>query len=198
MTRAFAAAIYNLMKSSNGLHPSMATPVTGLPPPPPPPYCHSPFSSNMADIKFKSKLAEISVEKTHDSLLYSGPTHHFFHRRTSFVSYNKIKEETVQGASTTSKIVGVGIARLPIDHGLVIKAYHAPEFSLNIISVGLLQRLYEVLFFESIRAYPTCSVIHKSKNGTGSWDSEVLTGSLVSEYLLKSFTLTYEAKSKNL
>lgn len=45
-----------------------------------------------------------------------------------------------------SRIVGVVTVKLPVAGGILIKAYHAPEFSSNIVSVAWLQLMCEVLF----------------------------------------------------
>jgi len=105
-------------------------------PPPPPP----PFGGFMAKLKFRANIAELSDEKTSDAYIDSGATHHFFHRREIFENYTRINDEPVKGASGISKIVGKGMVRLPINKSIFVEAYHALEFSSNILSSDSFQR----------------------------------------------------------
>jgi len=90
----------------------------------------------------------MSKAKNPDAYIDSGATHHFFHDRNSFETYTSISQEPVIGATGISEIIGKGIIRLPIDNGIYVEAYHAPKFSSNILSVGLLQKQYDITFSE--------------------------------------------------
>ncbi len=79
-------------------------------------------------------------------ILTSGATHHFFHSKSSFITYERIDTESVKAASSLSKLVGKGTVKLPIDGGIIIEAYHAPDFSANIISVRRLLGSYAIHF----------------------------------------------------
>ena len=76
-----------------------------------------------------------------------------------FETYERIDNEIVKAASADSILVGKGIVTLPIEGGIKFEAFHAPQFGSNIISVGLLSRLYEILFSNSIRLYPGCFLL---------------------------------------
>ena len=103
----------------------------------------------MAKIKFKSKVATVSDEKCSNVYIDSGATHHFFHRKSSFITYERIEPESIKAASSTSKLVGKGKIKLSFDNGSTVEAYHAPEFSVNIISALLLLKTYVVEFSEN-------------------------------------------------
>ena len=45
---------------------------------------------------------------------------------------------------------------MPINGGLIVDAYHTPEFSSNIVSVRILAKTFEIVFSEHIRSYPAC------------------------------------------
>ncbi len=59
------------------------------------------FGGFMAQVKFRSNIAELSETKNPNAYIESGTTHHFFYRRSSFSTYEAIKEEKVQGANAT-------------------------------------------------------------------------------------------------
>ena len=107
------------------------------------------FNSSMAKIKFQSKVATVSDEKCSDAYIDSGATHHFFDRKSSFITFERIEPESVKAASSTSKLVRKGTIKLPFDNGTIIEAYPAPEFSSNIISVQFLLKTYKVEFSEN-------------------------------------------------
>lgn len=89
--QAFASAMLNMMQQfENGNQ--KPTPPPGFPPSPAPPFDHNPFSCNMAKFKLRSKVSEISPQKSSDSVIDFGATNHFFHRRTTFMSYKKMEE----------------------------------------------------------------------------------------------------------
>ncbi len=75
--------------------------------------------------------------------------------------YDTFKEENVQGANASSKIVVKGTVTQPIGDGINVEAYHAPKFSSNNIPFGLLQKNFEIVFSESIRGYPGCFFMNK-------------------------------------
>ena len=129
-------------------------------PPPPPPA----FNGFMAKLKFRANVAELSEEKTTDAYIDSGATHHFFHHRSIFENYETLSEEPVRGAAGITKIVGKGMVHIPIGKGFYVEAYHAPEFSSNILSVRLLQKDFEVLFSESLKGYPACYLMEKGSH----------------------------------
>ena len=81
-----------------------------------------PFGGFMEKVKFQSHVAQITEHKTSDAYIDSGATHHFFHRRDSFVLYSPIEEEPVKAAASVSKIVGKGMVKLPINGGILVEA----------------------------------------------------------------------------
>ena len=105
----------------------------------------------MAKIKFRSLVAEISEKKTDDGLIDSGATHNFFHSRSSFITYTRMFDVPVEGATGSAKVVGKGTVWVPIGRGMKITAYHVPAFSQNILSGGSLSVDFEVVFSTSIR-----------------------------------------------
>jgi len=116
----------------------------------------------MAKVKFQSRVASVSNEKCDDAFIDSGATHHFFHDKSSFLTYDKMKYEPVKAASGTSKLVGKGFVKLPIDQGLIVEAYYASNFSANIISVRLLLKVYKIEFSEDANGLAFCTIIRKS------------------------------------
>ncbi len=77
------------------------------------------------------------------------------------MDYSILNEEPVRGATGIAKIVGKVMVRLPIDNGIIVAAYHAPEFGSNILSLRHLLNNFEVLFSNSIRNYPGCFFMEK-------------------------------------
>jgi len=71
----------------------------------------------------------------------------------------------VQGASGTSPIVGKGTLLLPLDGGTYFQALHAPHFSQNILSVGLLSRSFDLVFSSAGSPDVTscCTLRHKGE-----------------------------------
>eukprot|EP00171_Calliarthron_tuberculosum_P001071 IDg1071t1 len=125
------------------------------------PFYDGGYRGFMAKLKFKSNVARCSQDKTKDAYIDSGATHHFFHSRSSFTNYKSIDTENVKAASGFSKIVGKGTVRLPVDGEITIEAYHAPEFSSNIIFVGLISISYRVLSDNDTRDYPACFFLRR-------------------------------------
>ena len=64
--------------------------------------------------------------------------------------------ESVKAASETTNLIGKGTIRLPINGGIIVEGYHAPYFSSNILSVGLLKKSFDILFSETRLPYPAC------------------------------------------
>ena len=56
-------------------------------------------------------------------------------------------------ASGVSRLVGQGEVSIPLGGSMVSTAYHAPHFSSNILSVGLLSSNFIVAFTDDIRPY---------------------------------------------
>jgi len=118
----------------------------------------------MARIKFRSSIATCDERKKNVSLLDSGGSHNFYFSRDSFSNYRQIEPETVTVASSTSMVVGNGTICVPIDGGIHIEAYHAPEFSTNILSVGKLSEFFTVMFTSdppAIAGVPTCIIYRR-------------------------------------
>ncbi len=69
------------------------------------------------------------------------------------MNYSAMNEESVQGATGKTKIIGKGIVRLPINSVMIVEAYQAQAFSSNILAVLFLSKDFEVLFSNSIRDF---------------------------------------------
>ena len=67
-------------------------------------------------------------------------------------------------ASGVSRLVGQGEVSIPLGGGMVINTYHAPHFSSNILSFGLLSSNFIVAFTDDILPYNACFLIEK-----GTW-----------------------------
>lgn len=126
-------------------------------PPPSNPYFGNP-QARMA--RFKSKVASLSENKTDDSFIDSGATHHFFHRRSSFITYEIIKPETVLVAHGSSMVVGKGNVNVAIGNGIIVEAFHAPEFSSNILANHLLSEIFNI-FYTSEDENKRCEILKK-------------------------------------
>ena len=107
----------------------------------------------MAKLKFRSLVAEVSDEKTSNSIIDSGTTHHFFHRRSSFTTYEPMDSEQVRGANGVSQVVGTGMVKIPIGNCILIEALHVSAFHTNILSVRLISADFEIIFSQSMRPY---------------------------------------------
>lgn len=112
----------------------------------------------MVKLKFQRRVACLSEEKFKDASIDSSATHKFFHKLSSFITYERVNEEPVKAESSTYRIFGKRMFKLPIDGGITIEAYHAPEFSANIISVRLLLSTYAVEFAETCEAKAFCCI----------------------------------------
>lgn len=110
--------------------------------PPPPPYYQDIHQACMA--RYVSKVATVGESKTNDAFIDSGATHHFFHRRDSFKTYNEITIEKVETASGHSRLLGKGAVQLPIGKGVIVEAFHAPDFTSNIVANHLLSELFNL------------------------------------------------------
>lgn len=94
-------------------------------------HCNqSPRYGFVAKLKFRSALATINSKKTDDAL---AGTHHLFHSKKYFVSYERVEPMTVESAINSSKIVGKGQIYLPVLGGMYIEAYQTPDFAEDIL-----------------------------------------------------------------
>ncbi len=100
----------------------------------------------MPKVKFRSNVAEFLGTKTPNGYAGSGLSHHFFYWRTSFSTYKAIKKINVQTANATFKIVGEGTVTLPIENVINFEAYNPLKFLSRLISLGLLQKSFEIFF----------------------------------------------------
>lgn len=120
----------------------------------------------MAKIKFRAKIASshgANLVKFHISF---GGTSHSFFSRSSFSRFEKIYKKIVKSASGVSIFVEKGLVELPSDNDHFSEAYHAPQFSTNKLSVGVLTVRYKILFTIDSPAklgVSTCNVTHRSK-----------------------------------
>lgn len=121
---------------------------------------HGPHA-RMAKIKFRSKVARMDEKKSNDAYIDSGATHHFFHSRGSFISYETIPDETVRAAYGETRIVGKGTVCVPIADGYIQESYHAPAFSSNILASDILSEDFEVLKSSSISLFKGCFLFEK-------------------------------------
>ena len=124
------------------------------------------FRGFMAKLKYRSNVASLSDEKCADAYVDSGATHHFFHSKTSFQTYEKIRPESVKAASSTSKLVGKGTIKFPINGGILFEAYHVPYFSSNILSVRLLLKSCDIDFSENSIGQAFCTLKDKQTSAT--------------------------------
>lgn len=90
----------------------------------------------MAKVKFRRTVADCFAKRKYICLIDRGATHHFICSRFIFESYESVESETVESASGKSRLVGMGIVTLSFDGAILIEAYHAPQFSSQIISIG--------------------------------------------------------------
>ena len=74
----------------------------------------------------------------------------FFHSRKRFTNYSRILQDVI-AASDVSILGSQGEVSIPPGVRMVIEAYHAPHFSSNILSVGLLSLDFIVAFSDDIR-----------------------------------------------
>ena len=113
-----------------------------------------------SDFDFRSQIAEISSTKRSFAHIDSSATHQFFYSRKSFLTYSRISQEAM-AASGVSRLVGEGEVSIPLDGGMVIKAYHASYFSTNILAVGLQSSNFILAFTDHIRPYNACFLVEK-------------------------------------
>lgn len=107
----------------------------------------------MAKVKFRTSIATFRKDKQEDAYVDSGATHNFFHRRSSFLSYENIDQETVEAANGTSLLLGKGIVWISVNGGMHVEAFHAPHFRSNIVAVGVLSEDFDVLFSSSFKYF---------------------------------------------
>ena len=103
--------------------------------------------ARMALLNFKSNVARVGEDRTDDAFVDSGATHHFFHTKSKFIDYKWVETAAVKTAEGVSHIVGKGTIKIKINGQteLTIEAFHAPDFSSNILASHLLSEFYEVL-----------------------------------------------------
>lgn len=110
----------------------------------------------MAKNKHKSLVASLSSRKKEVTFIGSGATHHFFYERRYFESYVEIGDAEVEIASSSPRLVGKGIVTLPIENGIKVTEYHAPEFEANIVCPRLLSQTYDISSSEFFKPYNAC------------------------------------------
>ena len=82
----------------------------------------------MAKLKLRYNIAHLSDEKTDDSLIDSGATHHFVPDRSAFKSYDTIDPIDVGTTDGSSLVFGKGIVTIKLDVEIYFEGYHAPKF----------------------------------------------------------------------
>lgn len=110
--------------------------------------------------RFRSNVAKLKNEKVDEGYIDTGATHHFFHRRSMFQQYESINPEKVSVAHGNSMFVGKGMVQVPIGDGIHVEAYHAPEFSSNILASHLLSEMYNILQ-TSDNNWKRCEILKK-------------------------------------
>ncbi len=118
----------------------------------------------MASVKFHSNKAVFSERKNSNVSIDSRSTHHCFYFRASLMNHKANMEGSVQAANATSKNVGKWNVVRPLGIASMLKLIMLPIFLPNIISVGLLQKKFEIFFYESIRGYLGCFLKKSSMN----------------------------------
>lgn len=86
--------------------------------------------------------------RTKDAFIDSGAKHYFFHSRSRFLTYEIIKPEVVPYYSKISSFIGKGTFFLPIEGGIIQKAYHAADFTSNVLSNRLISEPYEICLLQ--------------------------------------------------
>lgn len=110
--------------------------------------------------KYKSKIASLGDVKRNEDLIDSGATHHFFFAKSSFLTYESMKPEAFLAAHGESMIVGSGTVNVNIGNGIMLKVYHAPAFSSNILASHLLSESFNV-FITSDGGNKRCEILKK-------------------------------------
>lgn len=62
------------------------------------------------------------------------------------MNYQIISSDSLAPASGTSKVVGIVQDLIPLDGGMYVDAYHAWDFSTNILQIDMLSELFNFLF----------------------------------------------------
>ena len=153
-----------------------AFPMPDAPPPPPP---RNPFGgAHMAQIKFKSQVAQVSTEKSDQALIDSGATHHFVHDKKLFDNYESITEAVVNTADGESRVVGKGLVNISLGSKIVATAYYAPGFKNHILATHLLSETYEVVFSSSLRPDKSCVMFKKGSYNVDdvTWETACVDG----------------------
>lgn len=112
-----------------------------------PPF-YSTNSNHRANLvtKYRTTVALIGDEQSHNIILESGGMNNLFHSKALFTKCRSIEEESLRAAFGSNHILGKGILQIPIDGGIQVEAYHVPRFTLNILAVNYLARTFDVLF----------------------------------------------------
>ncbi len=87
------------------------------------------FRANVVTIHFRSTLAKIGEPKSPRALIDSGATHNFFYDKAIFTNYEPMANESVAAAFGTTHILVQGLVWIPLLGGMLVLAYHAPQFS---------------------------------------------------------------------
>lgn len=101
----------------------------------------------MARKKYISSTSAQNPFPSNFFIIDSGRSHQFIRNQRLFVKYRRIEAESVQSA-TGGRVLSrwCRAGRLPIDGGILVEAFHTPNFSTNIISVAQLSRMLNFPF----------------------------------------------------
>jgi len=78
------------------------------------------------------------------------------------MSYDSIANESVQAAFGSTNILGRGKVWIPLNGGIEVTAYHAPQFTSNIIAVHELTELFGVHFSSTFKPYKACFIFEQN------------------------------------
>lgn len=107
-------------------------------------------------LKLSATLATVDESKKSMYLIDSGTTHHCFHSKLSFVTYDIIKEQQIKSDTGNSVALGKGTINPPFKN-VIVDAYHVPKILKNIHSVELLSRRNNVLFSSDLSNKNKCN-----------------------------------------
>lgn len=111
--------------------------------------------------KFNTNISQTTQKKNYEAFVDTGATHHFFHQRSAFITYSTIVPESVESASATTQLIGKGNVLLPIGTGIIQEAYHASDFTSNVIAGHLLSESFELLFSNTVKNVAGCFIYKK-------------------------------------
>lgn len=100
----------------------------------------------MARCKFRSTAASLRKETSPNAVVDYGASHHFFHSRKSFRSYQEVSASDMESATVTASIFCFASVEIPLHGKTIIEAYHAPKFSTNILTVERLNYKFVISF----------------------------------------------------